>query len=263
MLNQSVQQQIIDYARRMGIDPSYMLATAERESNFNPNLGGTGTIRGAYQMTRALRQQYGVPEGNATLEQQSAGFHKYTDDLRKDMAKRMGRDPTDSELYMGHHFGPYRASKMAMGQYHPNTPVQQIFSPLELRGNKHIVNAGTTGRLTQQTMGDMDRRLSKYNGQGGQDPMLAGGPPGRGDGMLPDDFSEYAEGYDKTKQASAGGAVDDFSEFADKMSKPAPKATKPEQPPEGLIPVRPEDTEKAFGPPAGLFHVEPFQLGAL
>jgi hypothetical protein len=266
MLNR-VQQQIIDYAQRMGIDPSYMLATAERESSFNPNAGGTGTIRGAYQMTRALRRQYGVPEQGATLEQQNAGFHKYTDDLRKDMARRMGRDPTDSELYMGHHFGPYRASKMASGQYHPNTPVQQIFSPLEMRGNPHFARAGTIGNLTQQTLGDMDRRLGKYNGQKPQDPLLAGGPPGRGQSMLPDDdFSEYAEGYDKTKQASNKGAVDDFSEFAE-PSKPQKQAMQPPpaqaQPPEGLIPVRPEDTQKAFGPPADLFHVEPFQLGAM
>lgn len=261
MLNQSVQQQIIDYARRNGIDPSYMLATAERESSFNPNLGGTGTIKGAYQMTRALRQQYGIPEHGATLEQQNAGFHKYTDDLRKDMSRRMGRDPTDSELYMGHHFGPYRASKMATGQYHPNTPVQQIFNPLEMRGNPHFARAGTVGNLTQQTLGDMDRRLGKYTGEKPQDPLLAGGPPGRGE---PDDFSEYAEGYDKTKQAAGNSAADDFSEFA-APSKPAPKATKAEQPPapEGLIPVRTEDTQKAFGPPPDLFHVEPFQLGAM
>jgi hypothetical protein len=237
MLSSQVRQQIIDYATQNGIDPAYMLATAERESGFNPNLGGTGTIKGAYQMTRALRQQYGIPEQGATLDQQNRGFAAYTNDLRGNMRKFMGRDPSDSELYMGHHFGPYRASKMATGAYHPNTPVTQVFSPLELRGNPHIVRAGTTGRLAQNTLSDMDRRLAKHGGQGGG-PVLAGGPPGRGDpDNAIDDFSEYAEGYDK----NASATPTDFSEYAEQA---APK----QQPSDKIeVPLPPDVTRETPG----------------
>jgi hypothetical protein len=239
MSTNDVRQQIIDYYRSIGQDPSFALATASRESNFNPNSGGTGTIRGLYQMTRALRNQYGIREGG-DVAHQSTGFAKYENELRNDMTQRMGRTPTNSELYMGHHFGPYRASKMATGKYDPNTPNNHIFSPLEMQGNPHFARAGTIGNLTNQTLGDMDRRLGRY----GEPPE--GGPPGRGD---PDnamqDFSRFAVGYKEPEGGSKGADNgQDFSRFAAGYT---PSGQAPQEPTPG-----PND-----GNPGGLNKVEP------
>jgi hypothetical protein len=145
-------------AKKAGISPAYALAVAERESSFNPNSGGTGSIRGLYQMTGGLRRQYGA-EGDAAA--QSAGFARFTNDLRSEMAARMGRQPTDAETYMGHHFGGPRAARM-LTSMDPNTPVSDVFTPNELAGNPHIVKAGTVGTLRDQTLADMTRRMGGY-----------------------------------------------------------------------------------------------------
>lgn len=160
------------WAQQHGLDPTYAMGVASRESSFNPNLGGTGSIRGGYQMTRALRRQYGIPESytdratgrtvNPTIDQQTKGFAAYTTDLRKDMSSRLGREPTNAEIYLGHHFGPWRAAGMVSGRIPANTPVENVFSPLEMRGNPHFARAGTTGNLASSIMSDMHRRMGQY-----------------------------------------------------------------------------------------------------
>lgn len=188
------QLQFYYWAQQHGLDPAYAMATAERESSFNPNAGGKGTIRGGYQMTRALRQQYGVPEQNASLEQQTKGFASYTKDLAADMKRRIGRDPTNAELYLGHHFGPYRASSMVNGRISPNTPVDQVFTPREMRDNPHFARAGTTGALSSSIQGDMHRRMGKYGAPRppGDVPeaSMASVPP---QGGAPQDFFDFGE----------------------------------------------------------------------
>lgn len=256
-----VRQQIADQAQAYGLDPSYALAVAERESSLNPNAGGTGTIRGAYQMTRAIRKQYGVPERNATLDQQTRGFADYTRDLSANMKQRLGRDPTNAELYLGHHFGPYRAAKMASGAYPANTPVTDVFSALEMQGNPHFARAGTTGNLASSIMTDMHRRMGKYGAPrppgvipGGPQPMptdfeaFAGGPPGRGD---PDNAFASANGPEL-----ASAPKTDFSEFGSRLpakATPTMQATPPAPTPAGVpqpAPQWPEATDKSQLDPA-------------
>jgi soluble lytic murein transglycosylase-like protein len=41
-----LQQQWQYYIQQSGMDPSYAMAVLSRESGFNPNMGGTGTIGG-------------------------------------------------------------------------------------------------------------------------------------------------------------------------------------------------------------------------
>lgn len=151
---------IVRAAHEAGISPAYGLATAERESSFNPDAGGRGTIKGLFQMSGALRKQYGIPE-NATVDQQAKGFVAFTRDLRDDMAERLGREPTDVETYMGHHFGGARAARI-IARTDPSTPVSDLFTPNELAGNPHIVKAGTAGALTQSIAGDMERRVGQH-----------------------------------------------------------------------------------------------------
>lgn len=204
-------QEIITWARAHGVDPVWALAVAERESSFNPNAGGAGSIRGLYQMTGKLRQQYGIPE-NGDIGAQTKGFAAYTNDLRKNMTAMMGREPTQADLYMGHHFGPYRAARMATGRYDPNTPVDQVFTARELQTNPHIVRAGTTGALSRSITTDMERRFAKHGGAVPPRPPADVPNPDGGSGGI--DFSEY-------------GAADaaDFSEYAAAIPAKAKPAT--------------------------------------
>jgi hypothetical protein len=179
-----------------GISPAYALATAERESSFNPNAGGTGTIEGLYQMSGGLRRQYGIAPG-ADAEAQSQGFARFTNDLRAEMGRTLGRDPTDAETYMGHHFGGTRAARIINGQIPPDTSVQDVFTPRELQGNPHIVRAGTVGNLARSTIGDMNGRLARY---------------GRPDDQQ--DFSGFGRSdQDVSAQSARPGTEVDLSQF--------------------------------------------------
>ena len=90
----SIQDEIAYYAKQYGVDPGYALAVASRESSFNPNAHASKTIYGLFQMSAAERAKYGVPY-TRDVQTQVAGFAAYTNDLRKELAGRLGRDPSD------------------------------------------------------------------------------------------------------------------------------------------------------------------------
>jgi hypothetical protein len=149
-------------AKEAGINPSYALAVAERESSFNPSARSSSTIHGLFQMTGGARNQYGV--GNSTDPYtQAKGWAGFQRDVSREMAGPLGRQPTEAEQYLGHHFGGVRAGRML--RMDPDTPVSAVFTPRELRENPHIVKAGTVGNLNQTTVADIERRQAKYGGE--------------------------------------------------------------------------------------------------
>lgn len=196
------QQSVIAAAEQSGMDPTFALAIADRESGFNPNARNSKTIAGAYQMSGPLRQQYGI--GDSTdIGQQTQGWSKFFRQNKYDMAKVLGRAPTDEEGYLGHFYGSTRAARMM--KMDPATPVDQVFTPSERAQNPQFDKAGTVGALNSSVLADVKARHAKY-----QDAVP--------------DFSSEAEGAaDKPDFASMGTPVDqsppsaaaapDFSQF--------------------------------------------------
>lgn len=192
---------IIDAIRRAaeedGVDPATALAYAQRESNFNPLAKNSKTIRGLYQMSGALRGEHAIGDTDDPYEQ-TKGFNRYFGDLKAKMAKRLGRDVTDTEAYAGHHFGAGRGARMF--NMHPDTPVDQVFTPRELRENKHIVGAGTVGRLLGDVTGDIEKRRASFGSAAPQ----------------PLDFSSFEELSSPTTSAPPQQtAALDFSQFGE------------------------------------------------
>lgn len=182
---QSVRETIARIAQEEGISPEYALAVAERESRFRPDSGGTGTIRGLFQMTGANRQRYGIPD-DAGLEAQVRGFARFTKDLRADMARRLGREPTNEEAYLGHHFGAGRGAATAAGHFNGMAP-GQVFTPQEMAGNPHFARHGTMDALSRSITGDMQRRFARHGGEGA---LPQGSQPAAG---AAPDFSAFGE----------------------------------------------------------------------
>lgn len=159
-----IEATIARVAQEEGIDPATALAWASRESSFNPGAAASKSMRGLYQMSGTLRRQYGI--GDSTdPEMQTRGFAHYYRDLKAEMARTLGRDPTDTEAYLGHHFGGTRGAR-TIGM-NPNTPVSQVFTPYERSLNPHFDRAGSIGNLTGSISADIDRRYAKFGGQGG------------------------------------------------------------------------------------------------
>lgn len=151
---------IVQAAKEAGQNPAYALAVADRESSFNPTAHASKSIFGLFQMSGDLRKRYGIGDSTDPLTQ-ARGFMAFTGDLKNQMADRMGREPTDAETYMGHHFGGGRAARM-ISSGDPNTPVGDIFTPNELAQNPHIGRAGTAGALSRSITSDMARRLERH-----------------------------------------------------------------------------------------------------
>lgn len=157
---------ITQAASENGIDPATALAIAERESSLNPNERAKGSSAyGLFQLLKAERDKYG---GNSAdpYEQSSAWGH-YIQGTKNDMARVLGRDPSGTELYLGHYWGGPRAARIINGTIAPDTPVTDVFSPAELRANPNIARAGTVGNLAGGVSADVDRRIAKFSGMTG------------------------------------------------------------------------------------------------
>lgn len=185
----TVEDDIRTYAEEAGIDPATALAYAQRESRFNPRARASSSMRGLFQMSGSLRNKYGVGDSD-DVRTQVHGFAGLLNDNKSAMAKRLGRDVTDTEAYAGHHFGAGRAARMMT--MHPETPVDQVFTPREMAENPHFAKAGTVGALLGDVTGDIDKRRSGFGGAG---PELdfssfdaAGGAPQQTAGL---DFSQF------------------------------------------------------------------------
>lgn len=145
-----------------GEDPAYALAVAERESNFNTRARSSKTIRGLYQMRGDLRQKYGVGD-SLDAGDQARGWMRSLPDIRNQMKSVLGRDPTDQEAYLGHHYGARRAARTLMMD--PSTPTESVFTPQEMAQNPHFARAGTIGNLNDSITSDIGRRMNKFGGE--------------------------------------------------------------------------------------------------
>lgn len=176
-MNPEIEAAIRRTADRHGIDPALMMAIAERESSFNPNAGSGSRYSSAYglfQLLKGERAKYGGSSSDP--EEQAEAWANYIKPVREEMTRALGREPTGPELYTGHYFGGTRAAKMIAGHYHPDTPVDAVFTPNEMAANPNFSRAGTVGNLTGSILGDVERRTRKYGGAGSGTPAEAGAP---------------------------------------------------------------------------------------
>jgi hypothetical protein len=222
-LRPDIREAIVRAAVEHGRDPSIALAIAERESAFNPSAHASKTIAGLYQMTGGLRRQYGIGDSTDPYTQ-AKGWNTFFDDNKGEMARVLGRDVTDQEGYLGHHFGSTRAARML--KMDPNTPVDEVFSAYERSLNPHFDRAGTVGRLNSSVLADVDKRRARYGGAS----------------ELPD-FASFGSPLDAmsiNSPSQAGGKIDmaprdsvdlDFSSFGTPLdAKAGPKVASLEQP---------------------------------
>jgi transglycosylase-like protein with SLT domain len=175
--NQAVTGAIRQAARMTGADFKYLLATAQVESNLNPNAqASTSSARGLFQFTEqtwltTLKEQ-GAPLGYgpyaSAISRQASGDYVVSDPrmagavmgLRSDpaanalmagaftkvntgkLAARLGRDPTEGELYIAHFLGATGASRLiGFADTNPNIRAAAVF-PGAARANSTIFYDG-------------------------------------------------------------------------------------------------------------------------
>lgn len=223
-----IQDAITRAAQEEGVDPAFALAVADRESAGNPNAKASRSIYGLFQMRDALRNKYGAGDSSDPYTQTKA-WARFINETRSGLTQRLGRDPTNSELYLAHYFGEGRAARMANGQIAPSTPVNEVFTPQELAGNPNIGHAGTVGALTSNIGADIGARQAAFGGGGNNNAIPMPSRPtgidfasyGLADGETgqPIDFASYGTGplEATTNRPPSGTPADgteiDFSKF--------------------------------------------------
>ena len=208
---------IVQAAQEEGVDPSFALAVAERESSGDPRARNSKSIRGLFQMMGTHRGRYGIGDSDDPYTQ-AKGWARVIKDEKAASSRVAGRDISDTESYASHHFGSGRAGRMF--KMDPSTPVDEIFTRREMSENPHFSKAGTVGNLLSEVTGDIDRRRSKFGGAGGGPADFSQfGEPVEGIGPASNalqtvDFTALSDGANlNTGSAQAASSAPDFSNF--------------------------------------------------
>jgi hypothetical protein len=118
-------------ARSTGVGFDYLVKTAQRESNFDPNAkAGTSSATGLFQFTDAtwmsMLERYGAKHGVTTDGQTRADLlalrknpelsslmaGELAGENAKILQKKLGREATSAELYTAHFMGPSDAARL-------------------------------------------------------------------------------------------------------------------------------------------------------
>lgn len=174
-----------------GVDPGYLMKTAQRESSFNPTArASTSSATGLFQFTEqtwlATVKQFGDRHGYSAYAAQirqnsdgryvvSGGSRQAVLDLRMDptaasvmageftqqnaayLKGRIGREPTQGELYMAHFMGPAGSARLIDAlESQPMAPAANIF-PDAARANPTIFYRGGRAATVQEVYANLVR----------------------------------------------------------------------------------------------------------
>lgn len=216
-MSPEIEAAITRAAKEEGVDPSFALAVAERESDGNPNAKASRSIYGLFQMSGELRSKYGA--GNSPDPYtQAQGWARFINDTKGQLTDRLGREPTNNELYLAHYFGEGRAARLIGGQVPPSAGVADVFTPNERRLNPEFDKAGTVGNLMTGINADIEQRQNRYGGSGPRSTETGHLPPGL-------DFARYGQPDEETSMSgqvsnrSSGQGID-FSKFGQSEAEP-------------------------------------------
>jgi hypothetical protein len=194
-----ITETITKAALRHGVDPTGLIKTAGIESHFNPGAKNPNSSAGGlFQFIDSTAKRYGLTNKYDAAQSADAAARLWKDN-RDILARSLGREPTNGELYLAHQQGPGGAIKIIKN---PEDSVSSTVgsSAAGLNAGKGLTNRqfvnlwtrrmeGTAGRSqleTRKTLGEDIAAPTQAPGspQAGEDVPL---PPRRPDSLLSDD----------------------------------------------------------------------------
>jgi hypothetical protein len=154
MTQDEVKALIVKRAIEAGLDPKHVLTMASIESSFDPNAGrgAANPHKGLFQFGPSEWQTWGGGKDIYDPNAQIDAFIGYHGQIKEQLTKALGREPTPQELYLGWQQGAGGASKLLTN---PNA------SAAELVGSGAVT--GNAGKLMQTASGFASQWADTYN----------------------------------------------------------------------------------------------------
>jgi hypothetical protein len=183
-------QQGVAYAKSLSLKPlpqaqaeigalGYEARLKQIESGNNPNAVSPTGAFGVYQFTKGTAAQYGIGPGSSAAEQKEA-FDKLTADNRAYLTQKLGRAPTNGELYLAHQQGAAGAVQLLS---HPDDLATDVVGEQAVR-----VNGGGPGMTARQFAAMWINKFEKR--------PEPGAPPS---GVAPDNAARLAFGLSQVE----------------------------------------------------------------
>jgi len=158
---------IIAASKMVGVDPGLMATMAALESNFQGRVkASTSSATGLYQFIdgtwKAMLAKYGPkygldPNTPATDPRANALIGaEYIRENTESLKKGLGREPTDTDIYLAHFLGPAGALKLLSSKGDANAAT---IMPKAAGANKSIFFADGRPRTVSQVYAEIDRRV--------------------------------------------------------------------------------------------------------
>jgi hypothetical protein len=169
---------------KTGVGFDYLVKTAQRESNFDPNAkAGTSSATGLFQFTSEtwmnMLERYGAKHGVSTEGRTRTELLELRKDPRlssmmaaelagenaKILQKKLGRPATSAELYAAHFMGPSDAARMIEAARNNRPGAASELFPSAALANRNVfhgkdgaslTSAQLYARLTGVAVGDAD-----------------------------------------------------------------------------------------------------------
>jgi hypothetical protein len=147
-----VQSLIRQAAATHGVDPAYLLRTAQLESSLNPSLANPrSSAKGLFQFVDSTRARYGNFAPYDAGASADAGARLARDNAAM-LARGLGRQPTNAELYLAHQQGGAGALKILSN---PQASAASLVGAdaVRLNGGRPDMTAGDFAGLWQNKFG--------------------------------------------------------------------------------------------------------------
>lgn len=153
-------QELIDKIRAAAqannLDPDTAVRIAQVESALNPTAQAkTSTAKGLFQVIDSTWKQYGGKPGQQKNPDENirVGMNILADNTSR-LRSALGREPSASELYAAHFFGPGTAPAVLSAS--PETPIADLLSQRAIKANPQLQGktAGEVRQMLQTKMGE-------------------------------------------------------------------------------------------------------------